>query len=122
MLFRLVSKLMETVRPSPLNEITSENEWQEVVEKSKEEPVFVFKHSTACPISAGAHRQVTRYEGGRPVFMVKVIESRPISTKIAESTGVPHASPQLILLKDGAPAWNTSHGNITADAMQAAAE
>ncbi len=121
MLFRIINAIIETVRPSPLREIASESDWHEVVDKSKEAPVFVFKHSTACPISAGAHRQVTQYDGEHDVVMVKVIESRPLSNKVAEVTGIPHASPQVILLKDGQPAWNTSHGKITAEAMKEAA-
>jgi bacillithiol system protein YtxJ len=39
---------------------------------------------------------------------------------VAETTGVHHHSPQVILLRDGEAVWDTSHGRITAEAMAAA--
>ncbi|MBX7259210.1 MAG: bacillithiol system redox-active protein YtxJ [Candidatus Hydrogenedentes bacterium] len=80
-------------------------------------PVFVFKHSTACPISSGAYRSVAEYEsksheGDPRVWMVKVIEDRPVSNQIAELLGVQHKSPQLILVHHREAVWSASHHGI----------
>lgn len=48
---------------------------------------------------------------------VKVIESRPISLHIAEDLGVVHQSPQVIIIKDQNAVWDTSHRNITKEAI-----
>ena len=81
---------------------------------------FIFKHSTRCPISAEADRafaEFLRREPEAPVHRVLVIESRPASTAISTNLGIPHESPQAILLRDGVPVWSASHWDITAGAL-----
>ncbi len=94
--------------------IVTEEEWQMQVNQLQK-PFLLFKHSTTCPISAGAYREITRYDakGEIPILMVKVIESRPLSLKLADVLGVSHASPQVVLIDDGVAVWMTSHGQIT---------
>lgn len=108
-----------------VRELKEENELQEILEASRKGPAFVLKHSTTCPISAGAYRRVGEYlekkgDAAPPFYLVKVIESRPLSNAIARETGVQHASPQLILFQEGEARWDTSHGSITADAIESA--
>ena len=110
-----------------MQEITTEDMLEKALEESASNPVFIFKHSTTCPVSASAHRRASAWiedQGGAvPAFyIVKVIESRPVSNEIASRLGVTHQSPQLILLKDRAAVWNASHGKITAEAITAALE
>jgi bacillithiol system protein YtxJ len=85
----------------------------------------VFKHSTTCPISASARDRVEDYFGDAgadvpEVVMVKVIESRNVSNTIASELDVMHQSPQLILVKNGEAAWDTSHHMINADSINEA--
>ena len=108
-----------------VKELTQVDDLEAAVAASKEHPIFVFKHSTACPISGRAAVRVDKYlaetgEKAPDFVMVKVIESRPVSNAIAEKLGVQHESPQLLLLKDGKAIWNTSHGNITAENIEKA--
>jgi len=69
---------------------------------------LVFKHSTACGVSARAARQVEALQTNLPIYWVNVREQRDISNWIAQAYQVTHESPQLILLKDGKPdkVWN----------------
>ena len=69
---------------------------------------LVFKHSTACGVSARAAREVQALQTGLPIYWVNVREQRDISNWIAQTYQVTHESPQLILLKDGKPdqVWN----------------
>ena len=81
---------------------------------------LIFKHSTRCPISARAHGQVSAFVADHPdvpVRMVLVVESRPVSLALADRLGVEHASPQIILVRDGRAVWDTSHSGITAEAL-----
>ncbi|HZG88540.1 bacillithiol system redox-active protein YtxJ [Paenibacillus sp.] len=105
-------------------EITTEAEWAETLEASAARPVLVLKHSTRCPVSSAALEEYEAYLQDKPkedvdYVMVKVIESRPVSNKIAEDLNVKHESPQMILIKDKAKYWATSHWSVTKKHMQA---
>lgn len=87
-----------------------------------EAPVaLVYKHSTRCPISLLALDEVEALLQERPdtpVYVVDVVEQRPLSQHVAARTGVRHHSPQAILLVDGAPVWSASHFDVRADTMR----
>lgn len=108
-----------------MKELTDEKQIGEMLEASRTGPVFVLKHSTRCPISAGAHRRVSEYlkkagEAEAPFYLVKVIESRPVSNALTRESGVHHASPQLILFHEGEAKWDASHSDITGEAIREA--
>ncbi|WP_276352653.1 bacillithiol system redox-active protein YtxJ [Cohnella caldifontis] len=101
-----------------MNQLTSLEQWKEALRKSSDRPLLVFKHSTSCPISAGAHEDLVQYvkDSVQPnvdFTIVHVIEDRPVSNAIAEELGVQHKSPQAILVQGGKPVWNDSHWNLT---------
>ncbi len=83
------------------------------------EALIVFKHSTRCPISSSALYEMQRC--ALPVFQVNVIEDRPLSNYIAQSAGIEHASPQVIVYKAGKPVWTASHYAIRAEKVMEAA-
>lgn len=98
----------------------------ELVEFTRDHPqqnVLIYKHSTTCPISAAAYRQVERFAQSHtevPVGIIRVIEERPLSQHFAAQSGVPHASPQIVLLQDGKPIWQATHYAITVAALESA--
>lgn len=86
-------------------------------------PLFIFKHSTACPISSEAYRHVAKYvksatENNPEVYIVKVIEERPVSNQIADELALQHKSPQLILVKDRRVLWSSSHYGINEQSIR----
>jgi bacillithiol system protein YtxJ len=88
-------------------------------------PVLIFKHSTACGLSAMAHEQFVSYlstaEAGEVEHgLVRVIEERPVSQALAGAVGVVHQSPQALLIRNGKAVWNASHSAITAGALREA--
>ena len=90
------------------------------MERSKTNPILIFKHSTQCDISAQAYEYLTDFEkGSREIFcgVVLVIENRELSDAIAERFHVRHESPQALLIKDGRPVWHASHWSITSDSL-----
>jgi bacillithiol system protein YtxJ len=108
-----------------ITEITDAAALEHVLAQSAQAPVFIFKHSNRCAISARAANRVAEYlaknpPGMPPVYLIDVIASRPLSNAVAEATGVTHASPQMLLIRDRKAVWNASHGAITGDALTAA--
>jgi bacillithiol system protein YtxJ len=102
--------------------VTSMEELEKLLESS--ETAIVFKHSTRCPVSAMALLEVKRFVSARPdvlVHLIKVVEDRPLSLHFAKRVGVPHESPQAILLRSGKAVWHDSHEGVTVDALDSAA-
>ena len=84
---------------------------------SKQKPVIVFKHSTACSISSRAYREMEKLDG---VNLVEVQSAREISHELANLTGVRHETPQVLILRDGKAVWNASHFDVkAADVLKA---
>lgn len=110
---------------SSLKELTTTEEFDQVWEKSAEGPVFVFKQSTTCPISAAAFDEFQKYANTNgktdDVYFLKVRESREVSNHVADVTGVKHQSPQILLIDHKSVKWNESHSNITINSIESAA-
>lgn len=82
---------------------------------------LVFKHSTRCPVSSSAWREVARFRERHPeapVYVVHVVEQRALSNALAARTGVRHESPQAIVLAGGVVLWADSHEGVTAEALE----
>jgi len=100
------------------SEISSLEQWNDAFAASVERPLVVFKHSTTCPVSSNALSEFDQYlrnnEASNVDFvLVKVIESRPVSNRIAEDIGLKHESPQIMLVKNKEKVWSASHWSIT---------
>ena len=100
--------------------VTSREELDELFRKSREHPVFLFKHSLTCPISAGVYNEVSGVDGD--VHLIVMQHSRDISNSVAEKTGVRHESPQAIVLKDEKPVYHASHYDVTAEDVERSLE
>ena len=97
----------------------------ELIERSSHTPVWIFKHSLTCPISAQAWSEFRRFAAevaadGAVLAVVEIQNARPVSHAVADRTGVRHESPQALLLRDGRVAWHASHYNIDRASLQRA--
>jgi bacillithiol system protein YtxJ len=106
--------------------LLSVDEIEPLFERSKEQPVFLFKHSLTCPISTAAFQEYEKYlknraddEGGVHT-LVEIQNAREVSSAIAERSGIRHESPQAILLRDGDVAWHASHWEIKSETLAGA--
>jgi bacillithiol system protein YtxJ len=100
--------------------LTNLDELADAITASKQQPVLLFKHSTQCPISAGALAELEQFHAigaDVPIYMVHVIEDRPVSNEIAERFAIKHESPQAFWLSEGGVQWHASHRAITAQAL-----
>ena len=95
--------------------VTEPSAFQSLVEKSQQKPVVIFKHSTTCPVSAAAYREMSEYDG--EVALVEVQGARELSREIEARTGIRHESPQVIVLRNGQVVWDASHFQIKQDAV-----
>jgi len=92
------------------------NDESALAELRNAEAAILYKHSTRCPTSWSAKRQVERFldlSTGTPVYVIDVIQNRSLSKQIAEDLGVKHESPQAILLCSGEVKEHASHRHIT---------
>ena len=83
---------------------------------SFEKPAVIFKHSTSCGISNMAKFQL---EGEWDLdadeidfYYLDLWSYRPISNAVAEEFKIVHQSPQMIIIKDGAVVYHTSHHGV----------
>ena|SRR5438874_3262431 len=101
-------------------DLRQDRDLDQILEKSKTDPVLIFKHSTQCPISTQAYEEFTDFAAGAGDLLcgvVLVIENRRLSNAIAERFKVRHESPQALLIKNGHPVWHASHWSITTDSL-----
>ena len=104
-------------------ELRENEDFEQLLERSRTDPVLIFKHSTQCPISAEAYEEFSRFArraGDIPCGLVLVIENRDVSGAIAARLGIQHESPQAIVVLDGRPVWSASHWSITEDSLSEA--
>lgn len=99
------------------NKITAVEQLAQIDAESANHPVFIFKHSTTCSISAMA---LNRLEGKwqaaddqkiKPYYL-DLLTYRPISNEIAARYGVVHESPQVLVIVNGKAIYNESHNGI----------
>ncbi len=106
-------------------ELLTASDYERAVAISKSKPVLIFKHSTECTISGAAYRRVAAWAKDKGqqapgLFLVNVIERRPLSREIASRAKILHESPQAILFAGAKPVWSASHEAITGEAIDAA--
>jgi len=98
----------------PLN---SASQLDEIIERSKEVPCLIFKHSTRCGISSMAKYRLEddwKFEQNEiEPYYLDILTFRSISNKVAEKFAVHHESPQMLFIKDGECTFEASHLDIT---------
>lgn len=101
-------------------ELRQDQDLEGLLERSKTDPVLIFKHSTQCSISGHIYQDFIDFAENNPQLesaVVLVIESQRLSRAIAERFGIRHESPQALLIKDGRVVWHASHWSITSDSL-----
>lgn len=86
---------------------------QQLEEQELPQNCFIFKNSTACPVSHRAAQEIESAISDLPIIWVNVIEQRDLSNWIADEFGVRHESPQLLRVDNGKVTKIWNHGEIT---------
>jgi bacillithiol system protein YtxJ len=106
---------------TPFRPLDAVDDWAAARDASSSAPVVIFKHSSMCPTSARANEEMqTLAEGDIPVYRVVVQEAREVSDAIASELDIQHETPQVIVLSDGSPVFDTSHHRVKEDAVREA--
>lgn len=100
------------------NKLITLEQLEEIKLLSHQKPVLIFKHSSRCSISSMSLDRLLRNwkeEDQQKVtpFYLDLIAYRSISSQIEETFGVPHESPQILLIKKGESVYDESHFNIS---------
>jgi bacillithiol system protein YtxJ len=106
---------LQLSKATGITELTSTQQYDSLL---SEEISIIFKHSPTCPVSWFAHREVARFcenQPDAPVYLISVRRQRDIARHVAQSTGVQHQSPQVVVLRRGDVLAAASHDDITAE-------
>jgi bacillithiol system protein YtxJ len=100
------------------NKLTSEAQIDQVIAASEEKPVLLFKHSTRCSISSMSLDRLLRNwkeEDSERItpYYLDLIAFRSVSNLVAERFGIPHESPQVLLIQKGKVTYHESHYGIS---------
>ena len=111
-----------------VTELKTREDADAMLKASHQAPVALLKHSVACPISARGQEQFVGLEGEHDpkMYAVVVQYAREVSGYLAETLGVKHETPQVVVIKDGEAASVFNHyqiktGDVREAAMNAAA-
>lgn len=77
----------------------------------------IMKHSNMCGISSRAYREMSEFDGS--VGLVTVQDARAVSDEIVRRTGVPHETPQVLILREGQVVFMASHFDVKASIITA---
>ena len=86
----------------------------------KSDNFLIFKHSTACPVSAAAYDEVQAYRNetnALPIVTLIVQEEPELKLEVAQRYGVQHKSPQILFIQNQKCADDFSHHEITKDRL-----
>lgn len=105
--------------------LEKEEQMGSLQEHSFQRPQLIFKHSTRCGISfqikdlllSATPDLVEQVD----LHYLDLIAHRSMSNHAATSLGIPHQSPQVILIRNGAVVYHSSHFGIKPDEILAAA-
>jgi bacillithiol system protein YtxJ len=101
-------------------ELKNEDQINAIIEKSKERPQVIFKHSTRCSISAMAKGRLERSIApeNADFYFLDLISNRSVSNKVSSEFHVSHESPQVLLIRNGECIYDESHSSITMDEIK----
>jgi bacillithiol system protein YtxJ len=101
--------------------LVSQEQLQQIIEASHNQPHIIFKQSTRCNISTVVK---SRLEKGTlhehtPFYFLDLLSFRPVSDFVARHFDVTHESPQLLVIKDGKCIFHESHTGIDEEEIKA---
>ena len=104
--------------------ITLETEQQLQDITASENPQAILKHNTTCPISNGVLDRLQNDTGEviniETIHVLDLLANRQLSNTIASQFGVPHQSPQILVIQNGRCIYHEWGFDITAQAMDGA--
>lgn len=100
--------------------LISEDQLDQIKQRSEQTPQLIFKHSTRCFVSSMARRRLERTSAPGQVdfHFLDLIKYRNISNKVERDFMVDHESPQILLIKNGQCIYTESHSGISMNEIE----
>ncbi|MCF1714735.1 bacillithiol system redox-active protein YtxJ [Flavihumibacter sp. RY-1] len=104
------------------NMLSSLEQIEIIRQASLHKPQVIFKHSTRCSISAMAKNRLEKSTPpeGIDFHYLDLIQYRPVSNAVADTFGVEHESPQILLIRNESIVYTASHMGISMPELEAA--
>jgi bacillithiol system protein YtxJ len=113
-----------TILCSAIHALSEAPELEHALERSFNRPVFVFKHSARCGLSAHAHAEIETLLAdpnmNADVFVVDAWSARSVSNALAARFSIRHESPQVLLITNNRMVWSAAHFRVTGRVIRAA--
>jgi len=101
--------------------LNSVDQITEIISASKETPVLIYKHSTACGLNARVKADLEKdwdeIKNKVSLYYLDLLAYRNVSNEVARIFNVIHQSPQLILVVDGHVVKSWSHIDVRVEAV-----
>ncbi len=102
-------------------ELISIDQFNQIIEERSSESIIIFKHSNRCSISSMAKNRLEsnwqELSNNKEVYFLDLIKFRELSNYIADSIGLQHESPQILVIKNGDCVYHASHSAISPRAI-----
>ncbi|MDQ7916383.1 bacillithiol system redox-active protein YtxJ [Mesonia sp. MT50] len=107
----------EEMKEIPWHVLSKEEQLDQLLDESEQQPVMVFKHSTRCGVSRMVLKQFEKNYDLDPeeakIYFLDLLQNRNVSNAVAEKFKVMHQSPQMIVLKNREVVHQASHHDIS---------
>ncbi|MEM9671753.1 MAG: bacillithiol system redox-active protein YtxJ [Cyclobacteriaceae bacterium] len=103
--------------------LTTIEQVDEIKGNSNQRPVIIYKHSTRCGISSVVLSRLER--SWQPAemqaadfYFLDLISFRQVSQSVADTFGIRHESPQVLLISEGKCVYDASHMMISYSSLR----
>ena len=116
---------MDSIRiPGAFAPLATPDQFDALLEASRQRPIAIFKHSGACGTSAQAFDELEAFladgGSGADVYLLDVLANRQLSQAISTRFHVRHESPQVLVIRNAEVRWHGSHFRVTAENVRKA--
>lgn len=99
--------------------LSSRQQLEQLVEDSHKHAQVLFKHSLECPASRLAFNELGPAMETYPYWYTLVLQQHPeLASLVAETLGVEHKSPQVLVVRDGRVVFFANSYNIALSAVE----
>ncbi|QDQ00388.1 bacillithiol system redox-active protein YtxJ [Lysinibacillus fusiformis] len=95
-----------------MQRIKTTEDWENILKKSREQPILLLKFSMTCISSIAALKEFKALDTHLSKRLVIVQMERDVSNTIEKDLGVKHESPQFLILLNGNGIWQATHYKI----------
>ncbi|MEP1094628.1 MAG: bacillithiol system redox-active protein YtxJ [Cyclobacteriaceae bacterium] len=96
--------------------LSTKEQFEELLEKSRTKPALVFKHRPSSPestkVKESLEEEWTIAPDHMDLFIVDVMKDKEVSYEVTETAGVMNEFPQVLLFADGVTMYDEAHEMI----------